>query len=132
MKFILLSLGLFIMLPYCNNDKENILIARVINKECGYCSHIDKILIASSIINRVNNDSFPNTIEGVIFQKNQYSISKNYTKEDLELVNLILKNKIKDDYVLYFYNVKNSTNKKFIQKMSKRPLITKTKHHEYR
>lgn len=104
-------------------------IARVINKECNYCPVTDKILIGSSIINRMNHPDFPSEHEDVI--KNQYAISDTFDTESYKIAELIILNNIKDNNVLYFYNPKIATDKKFMRLMESHDLIVKTKYHNY-
>jgi spore germination cell wall hydrolase CwlJ-like protein len=104
-------------------------VARVINKECSYCPVTDKILIGSSIINRMNHPDFPCEYEDVI--ENQYAISDTFDTESYKIAELIVLNNIKDKNVLYFYNPKIATDKKFMRLMESRVLITKTKYHNY-
>lgn len=53
-------------------EEYNILI-HIVAAEAGGCDSIGQILVANVILNRVKNKSFPNTIQGVVFQKNQFS-----------------------------------------------------------
>jgi spore germination cell wall hydrolase CwlJ-like protein len=111
------------------NEKLIEAIARVINKECSYCPVTDKILIGSSIINRMNHPDFPCEYEDVI--ENQYAISDTFDLQSYKIAELIVINNIKDNNVLYFYNPKIATDKKFMRLMESHDLITKTKYHNY-
>lgn len=113
-------------------EKNSIKIAKVLNIECGDCPDTDKLLIGSSLLNRVDSKEFPNTLDGVIYQPNQYKISKNYTEHDKKLAVCLLENYFRDCDVLYFYNPKSATDKDFLSKMRKRNLIVQTKHHIYK
>lgn len=48
------------------------LLARIIYLEAGGCTYRHKQLVGCVVINRMNHPSFPNTLTGVIYQKNQY------------------------------------------------------------
>lgn len=60
-------------------EAERELLARVIMSEGSNLPYHGKLAIMGTIINRVNSDKFPNTIEEVIYQENQYSTSDNGT-----------------------------------------------------
>ena len=53
--------------------KESYLLARVAMAEAEGCNIQTKTLIIMCVLNRVWSDEFPNTIEEVIFQENQFS-----------------------------------------------------------
>ena len=53
--------------------KESYLLARIAMAEAEGCNTQTKTLIIMCVLNRVWSDEFPNTIEGVIFQENQFS-----------------------------------------------------------
>lgn len=48
------------------------LLAKIIYLEAGGCTYRHKQLVGCVVINRVNSSKFPNTIEDVVYQKNQY------------------------------------------------------------
>lgn len=53
-----------------SNDLD--LLAKIIYLEAGGCTYRHKQLVGCVVINRVNSSKFPNTIEDVVYQKNQY------------------------------------------------------------
>lgn len=53
--------------------KESYLLARIAMAEAEGCNTQTKTLIIMCVLNRVQSDEFPNTIEEVIFQENQFS-----------------------------------------------------------
>lgn len=53
--------------------KESYLLARIAMAEAEGCNTQTKTLIIMCVLNRVWSDEFPDTIEEVIFQKNQFS-----------------------------------------------------------
>lgn len=112
--------------------EKSIQLAKVINKECGDCPDVDKLLIGSSILNRKDHENFPNKLIKVIEQPNQYATSTKYTEHDKNLSECLLEGYFRDCDVLYFYNPKTSTNSSFLKQTKKRKLIVKTQNHEYR
>lgn len=50
------------------------LIARIINSEAGSMSLEGKVSVGNVIMNRVNSSEFPNTVYGVIYQPNQFTV----------------------------------------------------------
>ena len=55
------------------SEKERYLLARIAMAEAEGCNTQTKTLIIMCVLNRVWSDEFPDTIEEVIFQKNQFS-----------------------------------------------------------
>lgn len=53
--------------------KESYLLARIAMAEAEGCNNQTKTLIIMCVLNRVWSDEFPDTIEEVIFQENQFS-----------------------------------------------------------
>lgn len=53
--------------------KESYLLARIAMAEAEGCNTQTKTLIIMCVLNRVQSDEFPDTIEEVIFQENQFS-----------------------------------------------------------
>ena len=53
--------------------EESYLLARIAMAEAEGCNIQTKTLIIMCVLNRVQSDEFPNTIEEVIFQENQFS-----------------------------------------------------------
>lgn len=54
---------------------ELLLIAQVVQEEAKGSSVEARAAVANAIYNRYRSSSYPNTIEGVIFQKNQYTVA---------------------------------------------------------
>lgn len=50
------------------------LIARIINSEAGSMSLEGKVSVGNVIMNRVSSPEFPNTVYGVIYQPNQFTV----------------------------------------------------------
>lgn len=55
------------------STKESYLLARIVMAEAEGCNTQTKTLIIMCVLNRVWSDEFPDTIEEVIFQENQFS-----------------------------------------------------------
>ena len=53
--------------------QESYLLARIVMAEAEGCNIQTKTLIIMCVLNRVQSDEFPDTIEEVIFQENQFS-----------------------------------------------------------
>lgn len=53
------------------------LIARVTECEAGTEDDYGKRLVIDTILNRVDHDNFPDTVTGVVYQKNQFSVVNN-------------------------------------------------------
>lgn len=81
-------------------DKE--LIARLINAEAKGEDMIGKRLIADVILNRVENEGFPDEVSSVIYEAKQFTKpSAGFTDEDMEAVELELYKRLDRD-VVYF------------------------------
>lgn len=59
-------------------DEEVTMMEYIIQQEVRGASLKHKRIIANVIVNRVNSDAFPDTIEGVLFQKGQFTSAQNY------------------------------------------------------
>ena len=55
------------------SEKESYLLARIAMAEAEGCNTQTKTLVIMCVLNRVWSDEFPDTIEEVIFQENQFS-----------------------------------------------------------
>ena len=66
-------------MPYSENDLY--VLSHIISAEAGNCSDEMMIAVGSVVLNRVDDDRFPDTIEEVVFQNNpvQYSPTVNGT-----------------------------------------------------
>lgn len=60
---------------YEYTEEELDLLARLIFSESGGESYDTKLKVASVVMNRVTDPYFPDTIRGVIYQKNQFSVT---------------------------------------------------------
>jgi spore germination cell wall hydrolase CwlJ-like protein len=83
---------------YGINQKDYELMCRTVYCEAGNQSIYTQIMVALTILNRFRDKRFPNTIKGVIYQKNAYEVTtwknfKNYkwTKQVEKAVDSALK-----------------------------------------
>ena len=69
-------------------DNDLYVLSHIISAESGNCSEDMMIAVGSVVLNRVNDERFPNTIEEVVFQKDpvQYSptVNGSYWNEPTE------------------------------------------------
>lgn len=61
-------------------------MAHLLAGEAQFCTDEEQRYVGSVVLNRVQHESFPNTIKGVVFDKGQYSSikDKNYYREPTE------------------------------------------------
>ncbi len=55
------------------SDYEYDILIHIVAAEAGGCDMIGQILVANVVLNRVNDSAFPDSIEAVVYQKNQFS-----------------------------------------------------------
>ena len=86
-------------------------LSRIIHAEAKGESAEGRIAVGNVILNRVESDEFPDTLKGVIFQKNQFSpvsngsIYNEPTEETLKLAQRVLDGeRVVPADVLFFYN----------------------------
>lgn len=86
------------------------MIAQLVMAEAGNQDLAGKRYVVDVVLNRVDSDDFPNTVEEVIFQKNQFSVIENgafdkagwiITEECYEAVKLEYEERLNYD-ILYF------------------------------
>jgi len=88
---------------------EMVMIQRVVESEAEEGSIESKIHVAQVLLNRLDSNKFPNTVEKVIFQKNAFSVindgryySVELTSETLQAVNVALNTPDSTGGALYF------------------------------
>lgn len=59
------------------NDEEVMLLSKLVAGEARGESYEGQVAVAAVVINRVKDSRFPNSLEGVIYQKNAFSVVKN-------------------------------------------------------
>lgn len=69
--------------PASYTEEDLYVMAHVLAGECQSCPDQEQLYVGSVVLNRKNHPSFPNTIKGVVFQKGQYSCTRdgNYYRE---------------------------------------------------
>lgn len=98
------------------NDKE--LLARLVQAEANGESFAGKVAVASVVLNRIDSNQFPNTVQGVIYERNQFSpvangsINNTPNQDSIRAVDVALNNRT-DYESLYFYNPSISNSKWF-------------------
>lgn len=61
------------------NDEQIMLLSKLVAGEARGESYEGQIAVAAVVINRVKDSRFPDSLEGVIYQKNAFSVVKNGT-----------------------------------------------------
>lgn len=112
---------------YNITSEERKILDRIVEAECTGQNQKSKMNVASVIINRVNSSSFPDDIEGVVFQKNQFSPIGDHRYYEVEItkgtqkaVDKVLKDGV-TNRALYFCNpadIESSKNKKWFKKLT--------------
>lgn len=64
------------------SDNDLYILSHIISAEAGNCSEDMMIAVGSVVLNRVEDERFPDTIEEVVFQPGQYSPTWNGTYYD--------------------------------------------------
>lgn len=101
---------------YSRHELE--LLAKVVEAEARGESFRGKYLVASTVINRVNDSRFPTSIAEVVEWPNQYATpSSSYSEESMQAVEKAIGNPYPS--ILYFYNPKKATNRNFTSRLRK-------------
>ena len=98
---------------YSITEEEKWILYKLVEAEAGTEDRIGKILVANVVLNRLENDSFPDTVEGVVFQESdgvaQFSPVSNGRYESakpqedtIEAVEAALKGEDYSEGALYF------------------------------
>ncbi|WP_343345319.1 cell wall hydrolase [Terrisporobacter petrolearius] len=61
------------------NDEQIMLLSKLVAGEARGESYEGQVAVAAVVINRVKDSRFPDSLEGVIYQKNAFSVVKNGT-----------------------------------------------------
>ena len=97
---------------HCINFEEVDLLASIIMAECSLCSEEEMYLVGSTILNRVDNPDFPNTIKQVVYEPEQYQAKSSpwfeaTPKTQKVALNLLIgRGRNKD--ILYFYRPRDA------------------------
>ena len=115
--FMLALFGMFVNVKACSATEDDVeeavvelnaddvkLIGQVVVAEALNQPYAGKFYVIDTILNRVDNEKFPSTIEGVVKQPNQYVRSgKDVPKEILMIVEAEMLKRTNEE-VLYFRN----------------------------
>ena len=92
---------------YSESD-YNVLL-RIVQAEAGNCDIEGRVMVANVILNRVEDDAFPNTITKVVYQKHQFSPVSNgsintvkVTRQTIDCVDRALQGEDYSQGALYF------------------------------
>lgn len=119
-----------------SSSKEEEYLSKLINSEADQSDILDMQLIGSTVLNRVDDTSFPDDIYSVIHQYGQYDGVETPQFKRSELSDKIAQDLLKGigrNYkVLYFFNYKSYTDTVFVSWLrNNRKLIHKNSHHEF-
>ncbi|PTU25882.1 hypothetical protein Goe21_00210 [Bacillus phage vB_BsuM-Goe21] len=115
-----------------SSDRD--LLARLVRAEAESEPYAGKVEVAKVVLNRVNNDQFPNSIQGVIYESGQFSpvsngsIYKSADSESVRAVNEAFNIGGNGQGSLYFYNPSTATSRW----LDNRPTVTVIGHHVFK
>lgn len=127
---------------------KELLLEKMSKKELFYISHCveveaegeglkGKIAVANVLINRKNSNKFPNSFEGIVKQRNQFSSysspkfkGKKVTSETFEAINLALNGKNLVGNATYFCNLELCKGSWFTRATTIKK-VTKINHHTF-
>ncbi|MCY7767596.1 cell wall hydrolase [Bacillus inaquosorum] len=98
---------------YSQSEKE--LLSRLVHAEAKGESYEGKVAVASVVLNRTEKKGFPDTIRGVIYQKNAFepvangSINQKPDKESIAAAEEALSSKNRETDAIFFYNPKTAS-----------------------
>ena len=100
------------------NEKDYNTLCRIVEAEAGGEDTVGKIMVANVILNRVESDTFPDTVHSVVYQRHQFSPVGNgsinrcrVTDATVEAVDSALAGEDYSDGALYFMNRRASSRK---------------------
>lgn len=94
-------------------------LAKLIESECGVCPDYEKRLVGQVVLNRVKHPNFKNTLKSVIHSPNQFYYNKAIkpSKSSIKAAKTILKAN-RTTKILYFYNPRTATDSTFIKSVN--------------
>jgi N-acetylmuramoyl-L-alanine amidase len=105
-------------------QKDLQLMAQLIEAESGNQPFEGKLAVGTVVMNRIQSDEFPDTIEDVVFQRGQFQVVDNGriynepSEDSLEAAKEIMDGKrVLNSNVLYFYNPKITSRSNWIRKL---------------
>ncbi|MDO3662061.1 cell wall hydrolase [Bacillus sp. C28GYM-DRY-1] len=113
---------------YTQSEKD--LLSRLVHAEAKGESYKGKVAVASVVLNRTERKGFPDTIRGVIYQKNAFepvangSINEKPDKESIAAAEEALSSKSRETDAIFFYNPKTASDdwirsRKIIEKIGR-------------
>lgn len=80
-----MAAGLFAPAAFAYTEEDALLLARLIEAEAGNQPYNGRVAVANVVLNRVGCERWPDTVKGVIYQKNQFARPKqSYSTESLK------------------------------------------------
>ncbi|AYJ89850.1 MULTISPECIES: cell wall hydrolase [Bacillus] len=98
---------------YSNEEMD--LLSRLVHAEAKGESYEGKKAVASVVLNRVEHRSFPDSVKGVIYQRNAFqpvsngSIHDKADQDSIKAVKQVVKEHDRTTKAIYFYNPKTAT-----------------------
>ncbi|MFH0345425.1 cell wall hydrolase [Bacillus vallismortis] len=98
---------------YTHSEKE--LLSRLVHAEAKGESYKGKVAVASVVLNRTEKKGFPDTIKGVIYQKNAFepvsngSINQKPDKDSIAATEEALSSENRETDAVFFYNPKTAS-----------------------
>ncbi|MBD3859591.1 cell wall hydrolase [Bacillus sp. 28A-2] len=98
---------------YSNEEMD--LLSRLVHAEAKGESYAGKKAVASVVLNRVEHRSFPDSVKGVIYQRNAFqpvsngSIHDQADQDSVKAVKEVVKERDRTTKAIYFYNPKTAT-----------------------
>ena len=100
------------------SDRDYQTLLKIVQAEAGNCDRTGRILVANVILNRVESDTFRDTVHSVVYQRHQFSPVGNgsinrcrVTDATVEAVDSALAGEDYSDGALYFMNRRASSRK---------------------
>lgn len=115
------------------SDSDMTLMAKLVRAEAGGESYKGKVAVAAVVLNRVNHKSFPNTVRGVIYQRNQFSpvrsgsINRAPDSSSIKAVREAINGVDPTGDALYFYNPRIAKG----SWLQKRPVVARIGNHNF-
>lgn len=107
------------------------LLASVINSESESENYLDKLLVGSTVLNRMRKEN--KTMLHVIYEKNMFSgiHGKHFrvTDESLAAATFLIEHGPIDTTIIYFINPKIATDKSWLEIVMTRPLVVQNTNH---
>jgi len=119
-------------------NSELAILQRIVESEATGEGMLGKECVANVILNRIKDERFPNTINGVVFAKNQFSpiTDGRYDKaiisqETIDAIENVYNgnNQIKD--AVYFFDMEYVTNKKTLKWIKSLKFVVKIGNHSF-